>query len=235
MMLRESLKPFFISFTFALLSVWVANKYFSEARQMAICALTALGLSTLLGQLLESNRQAIWQEKISPWIANRKLAFEFISIFLGIFFAAVVIELISNTQHTELDLNAIYRNKIVALFGHNLNVLIIGTALAVVYRAGGLVLILSWNALHWAEAIFSYIKQLKDQVGLSDAAIIFTSILPHLFLEALSYVIAGLAGVFINCLFNLNRCCRRSFSNSYCNRSLSRPSSFSCIKRVLIG
>jgi len=186
------------SFAFALFSIWVAGRYFPGVEQMAACALIALGLASLLTKLLDANREAIWIKHVSPWSANRKLSFEFGSIFLAIFCAAAAVQFLFGETLVNVDLENIYRNEFYQLFMHNFQILITGTVLAVIYRAGGVVLILAWNALHWAEAIFSYILQIGSKVGVSKALLVLSSILPHLILEALAYVIAGLAGVFIS-------------------------------------
>lgn len=197
-MLRGLLRPFYLSFAFAFFSALVAQRYFFDFREMATCAFTALGLSSLLSQLLDENRRAIWEQKISPWNANSRLAASFAALFMGIFAAVVFLAYLAGHSYQDLDLGQLYQNESSLLFFHNASILITGALLAVVYRAGGLVLILAWNALHWAEAIFSYIQQVRIEVGLSKAGLLFLAILPHLVLEALAYVIAGLAGVFIS-------------------------------------
>jgi hypothetical protein len=200
-MLRGLLKPFSLSFAFAFFSALVAQRYFFDFREMATCAFTALGLSSLLSQLLDENRREIWELKNSPWTANTKLAAAFSALFMGIFVAIVFLAWIADQSYQNPDLSQLYENEIASLFLHNAAILVTGTLLAIVYRAGGLVLILAWNALHWAEAIFSYIQQVRIEVGLSNAALLFATILPHLLLEALAYVLAGLSGVFISIAF----------------------------------
>lgn len=197
-MSRTLTKAAIYSFASALFSFWVAWRYFYEVRQMAACALTALGLASLLSELLEANRKAIWQDKISPWRANHKLAAEFTAIFTGIFCAALVLEILYGSKQQPINLDQIYRNQFIELLSHNMAILLTASILAIVYRAGGLVMILAWNASHWAEAVFSYLMQIQQQSGVSTAALIFSAILPHLILEALSYLVAGLAGVFIS-------------------------------------
>lgn len=98
----------------------------------------------------------------------------------------------------ELDPDAAYRNQFSELLRFNFTVLFGGTVFSMLYRAGGLVTILAWNAINWSNSISSYVLEISDSVGTAFAALVSLSLLPHLILEVVAYVIAGMVGIFIS-------------------------------------
>ncbi len=196
------LRSFLLSFFFALISAIIATRYFPEVSEMAACALTAFGLNQLLQNLLDYNRRSIWEDKHSPWLANRRLATEFIFIFLGIFSASSIIELTFPGSFADISLSSVYRNDFTTLVSQNVGVLFVGLSLAAIYRSSGLVLVLAWNAVHWADSIFSYLNIILQDSGSSKAIGAMLILMPHLIMEALAYILASLGAVFISQALN---------------------------------
>ena len=97
-----------------------------------------------------------------------------------------------------IDLNSVFRNEFLSLLGFNLKVLVVGFLLSALYRGGGLVLILSWNAFDWALALSGYARSIAESFGVLQSLVLLLGLSPHLALEAISYVVAGMAGVFLS-------------------------------------
>lgn len=192
------IKPFALAFFSTVIAIFIADRFFPDVMRMAACALIALGLYPLMQNLLQYNREAIWLHKSSPYSVNRKLCLELSAIFFGIFIAGLVLGLVRESWGANAELHQAYRNDFAPLLKHNLGVLLAGTLFSLLYRAGGLVLVLGWNALHWSESIFGYIFKTSQEVDYSTAAILAVVLLPHLIIEVLAYVLAGMGGVFLS-------------------------------------
>ena len=61
-----------------------------------------------------------------------------------------------------------------------------GMFFCTIYRAGGLIIILAWNAIHWSNSISSYIYEISESAGLLFAALVSLALLPHLLLEVIA-------------------------------------------------
>lgn len=191
------LKPALYGIAATLLASIIAIKYFSGHETMAICAFIAIGLGSFMDEILSFNRDAIWGGKLLPRVANNKLALEITSICLGIFIAALTLY-ISAGYFDKTDFSELYKNNFKELFLYNLKVLVISSIIAFLYRASGIVLILSWNAINWAEAIAQYLSLTSTTAGFEWSAFLAVALLPHLISEALSYILGGMAGLFLS-------------------------------------
>lgn len=193
----NNLKPTLYGIAATLLASIIATKYFPGHETMAICAFVAIGLGSFMEEILSFNRDAIWGEKLLPKVANRKLALEIAGIFGGIFLAALTLYL-SAGYFLRIDFSELYKNSFNELFIHNLKVLVICSLIAFLYRASGIVLILCWNAINWAEAIAQYLSATTSSAGFEWSAILAIALLPHLLSEALAYILSGMAGLFLS-------------------------------------
>ena len=133
-----------------------------------------------------------------------------LSIFLGIFSAFVIAALVFGSDRVQRRYGFLLETtkaSIISqsfgpplpLIGHNLLVLASAVILGLVYRSFGVRIVLIWNAASWGmvlpllvlRAVAIGVHQPAALVGAS-----LVAVLPHLVLEALAYVTAGLAAVF---------------------------------------
>ena len=83
---------------------------------------------------------------------------------------------------------------------HNLFVLGAFAILALLYRSLGTMIALGWNASVWAITLVLFIQGGSggDTSQFLHAVIVIVAIMPHLIMEAFSYVIGALSGVFLS-------------------------------------
>ena len=87
------------------------------------------------------------------------------------------------------------------LLGHNALVMIAGFLAALVYREGGILLVLGWNASLWGSAFPVLVRRAGPGEGVAAVAELgrlLPGILPHLLLESMAYVLVAMAGVFLS-------------------------------------
>ena len=195
--------PFLKASASTALALFIAARYFQEVLPMAASALIALSLVGLMHEFLEDNRIAIWEQKNDSHQVNELLARRIATIFFGIFATAGVLQILYPAgviaQSTPLALA--FRNSLVPLLLHNLAVLSVFIFLAALYRAGGLVVVLAWNALHWSQTLVGYLEIIIERDGVIRGLIVGVTLLPHLIFESVSYIIAGMSGVFLSKAF----------------------------------
>ena len=177
--------------------------------------LTAAAFTHRLDGLLTENRDNIWSTRVSPWKANRLTAISVLSIFLAttVVFAAAagfferqeiyqsfafVLEAAGFDAKVEL-----HRRfpSILGIIGHNMTVLVTVVALGFIYRSYGALLALVWNASVWGVVITLLLKDAYAKTDVSVVAYVaasLTAFLPHLVLEAFSYILAALAAIFVS-------------------------------------
>lgn len=152
---------------------------------------------------------------------NRRTALSLLVVFLGIFVAFVVASLWFGSERVDrryaflVEIAVRKKHSIVSqsfgpflpLLRHNL--LVVGTAvlLGLVYRSFGVLIVLVWNAASWGLVLpWLVLRALETGVHRPFALIAgcFVAVLPHLVLEALSYVTAGVAAVFLSFLLTID-------------------------------
>jgi uncharacterized membrane protein SpoIIM required for sporulation len=186
------------SLAFTTAAIFFAAFGFPDHFPTVCTGLIALGLGRDLERLLDRNRDAIWTVGQSPWIANARLAGELTVIFSAIFcgallaFAFAADELLFREPRA---VSEMYKLSFEHLILNNYPVLIVGMLLTLIFGAGGIVLILGWNALHWAQALLFAVTDLSDPNNGGNLYLV--AILPHLVVEAVAYVTAGMAGIFL--------------------------------------
>jgi len=213
---RRYFLSFFMGIIAASASVPVAAYFFVESVELAATALVAIFLIFQMRNVLDQNRKAIWELQESPWKANAVLTGEITAIFFGIFVATFFLKAAFPEQFSahSVSIERYFRNEFQPLFEHNFQVLLAGFILSLIYRSGGLILILAWNAINWAVSILGVMEYLvaRSSTGVILRGVYSTLILPHLTLEIISYVIAGMAGVFLSiALFKYNFLSKKFF------------------------
>jgi uncharacterized membrane protein SpoIIM required for sporulation len=176
--------------------------------------LTAAGLSSRFDSLLHENYRLHGDgARALDLTVDRRSASSLLAIFLGVFVAFVVAALLFGNAGVEsrfgflLELTVPKEHSIVTqsfgpplpLIGHNLLVLGSAVILGLVYRDFGALLVIVWNAASWGLMLTLLVLR-AAQTGDHHPAVLvlasFVAVLPHLVLEALAYVTAGLAAVF---------------------------------------
>lgn len=190
-------KPFLFGLAATAVATCIARRYFSGHETMAICALVAFGLTSYMNEILAYNQKVIWAKELLPRFANQKLALELAGIFLGIFAFAIATDIVFGLKE-QFARDQLYKNTFSTLFAHNVKVLIIAAALAALYRASGIVLVLCWNALWWAKSLATYLLTASVKGGIGWGALLGVGLFPHLFFEVLAYTFAGMSGMFIS-------------------------------------
>ncbi len=177
--------------------------------------LSAAALVGPLDHLLVDNRDAIWVHRRSAWAANRRTALCVLALFLGMTTAYVALaallgrERILTDYHLSLDVARLSGGDVlsarfgdaVALFTHNLRVLGAVFALAFVFRTYGALLVLGWNAAVWGIVLTLLVTGAMQHTGQSPTLFVAgatLALLPHLLLEAASYVITALSAIFVS-------------------------------------
>ncbi len=185
----------------------------SEAASLIGVLLVAMSQAGLVEGLLDRNRDEIWVEKLNPNVANRRLALSLLTLFLGVFFAYVItvqlapeakIEDWFERQLGNFAAGSLYDidfSNVEHLNSRNVLVLAACFAFALIYRHGGMLLVLAWNASRWG-VIFSYLaRQAAMEPEVNSVVYLgktFLSIGPHLVLEAIAYILVAMSGVFLS-------------------------------------
>jgi len=184
----------------------------SEASLIGIF-LISFGQARTVEVLLNRNRDEVWNKVYPSGVANFRLAASLFTLFMGILVTYVVFTLIV----PEVKLLDLFERQIGdygghsitevafddfgAIVGNNLLVLVICFVFALIYRHGGMLLVLAWNASVWG-VVFPYIARTAPDLTPGGPLVYFAksfaSIFPHLFLEAVAYILVAMSGVFLS-------------------------------------
>jgi len=175
--------------------------------------LVALAQHRTVEALLDRNRDEIWGGKRRPMDANFRLALSLLVFFLGVLLTYSAATLLVpesrlmalfERQIGDFDvvsITAVVFDDLGAILGHNILVLLACFLFSLLYRHGGMLLVLAWNASVWG-VVFPYIARTAPDLGAGGTVVYFlksfASIFPHLLLEAVGYVLVAMAGVFIS-------------------------------------
>ena len=177
--------------------------------------LASAAMAPRLNQILALNRTRIWSAEGNGRQVNLESIISGLSLFLGMFMAFMVIGSISSDSVIMEDFNFIVTriqldpNTVLSperfsqgssIFQHNLSVLITLSVLSFVYRSLGAMFALGWNAGVWGVTIVLFMgggreTELNTVVY---AVMILIAILPHLIVEAASYLVGALAAIFLS-------------------------------------
>jgi hypothetical protein len=214
---QTDLRParlFFSALLWSTLGLWVGTKVFPGSGSIVSLFLLTLPLLPTIFALLERNREEVYAPDGSRIKANRDLAGALLILFMAILLAYGAAVLWSGDATTDAawyapllgnfagqGIETVNFGNAAGLLQHNAIVFLFVFLLALLYREGGLMLVLGWNASRWG-AIFAYMalvagteRVMPVAEYLAKTAIV---VLPHLLLEALAYVLAAMSGVFLS-------------------------------------
>ena len=173
----------------------------------------AFALAPLAESLLDQNRVQIWEEGVAANTANRQLAMGLSAIFIGIFFAFFVGVMFTESHLIEVwfewqlerlpaaSVEEMTFGSFDHIIGRNTIVAIGAFIAAMIYRHGGMILVLAWNASTWG-TVFSCVILMatEDQTNhlLVYSLKTLFCILPHLVVEAIAYILIAMSGVFLS-------------------------------------
>jgi hypothetical protein len=211
---RPALALLFVeAFLVTLISTGMAWLIFSAASGLIAIFLISLGMIESFKVLLEVNRRDIYEERMTPYSANAWLVLALLAVFLGCFvaFIGVACSLSPDTLRTvfasqlevspvrNLELAGMSLGDFPALFSRNISVFFLCLLVSAIYRSGGALIILAWNASVWA---LSYTIISRSNIALGTASLpqtlvaVVGGVTPHLVLEAAAYASAALVGIF---------------------------------------
>lgn len=193
------LKGFLRAVLISSISLWAAQYFYPLNLIFATAALVAIGLGTLFEEYLEENKNAIWTSKESPYSANARLALQITVLFVGVLLTASIAFAVAGIPESvaQSQSNDLFRANIPEIFKSNLTQLVAATVIALIFRAGGLMLVLAWNAITWSCQFASYFALLGGVTKTSSIFLVGT-FLAHSVVEVVAYVLAGMSGIFIS-------------------------------------
>jgi hypothetical protein len=204
-----------IVFLETLLASWVGmlcgRLLFPSVASLVSIFLVAIYLAPTAKGLLDRNRHQIFVAAVPPRRANLELGLALAVLFFAMFTAwllaarALALLHLGELAGPELlqqpagGAAATRIPDLVSLLRHNAGVFAGCFLTALVYRHGGLLLVLGWNAARWG-ALLSELAASGGalRAGAWSAASVLLRFGPHLIAEALAYVAAAMAGVFLS-------------------------------------
>jgi hypothetical protein len=177
--------------------------------------LSSAVLSARLLQLLEENRERIWDKGFKSWKTNILTAGSIFAIFLGTILAYIVAAIwLDNDEIVRsfrfalkaagLGTDTILTRRFsgfVPILSHNCLVLLSIVCISFIYRAYGALLAIVWNACVWGLVLTFLVQRGLSVTEGSSAgfiAIASTALFPHLALEAAAYVVGAMASIFLS-------------------------------------
>jgi hypothetical protein len=177
--------------------------------------LTSAGLSARMHGLLAENREAVWTSS-TPTDANRRTTFAILTLFAGILTTFVVATLLLGPTQAAQEFAFALRAADVTndtllhdrfgsvggvggVLAHNLVVAVALFLLALVFRAYGALLALTWNAAVWGTVLTLLVERRAAQphgAALPSALLAVVAVFPHLVIEGAADVVVALAGIF---------------------------------------
>ena len=172
-------------------------------------------LSARFLQLLEENRERIWEKGFKSWKTNTLTAGSIFAIFMGTFLAYVIAAIWLNNdeaarsfrfalQAAGLGEDTILTRRFTGflpIFSYNCLVLLSIITVTFIYRAYGALLAITWNACVWGLVLTFLVQRgLSGSEGSAAGfiAISATAVFPHLALEAAAYVVGAMASIFLS-------------------------------------
>jgi len=177
--------------------------------------LASAAMTPRLNQILELNRARIWSGEGNGRRVNIASMISGLSLFSGMFVAFMAIGIVSSdavlikdfnfiVTRIQLDTNTVLSperfSQGVSIFQHNLSVLITLALMSFVYRSLGAMFALGWNAGVWGVTIVLFMGGGRDTElnTVVYGTMILIAIIPHLIVEAASYLIGALAAIFLS-------------------------------------
>jgi len=209
---------FFISALASIIGIAASYILFQEEASIISVFLTSFALLGIVNRLFDTNRKEIWEKICTPYQANKKLCISLMDIFLGILSGYGIVTLLIRPEtavnlldrqlgiyggiRQGFNLTDIDFGTFQDLLKHNFSVLLVVFLFAIMYRTGGILLVIAWNASTWG-AVFSYIARNSIQYagiikGLKTLLVTYISVFLHLVTESGGYILAAMAGFFIS-------------------------------------
>ena len=177
--------------------------------------LASAAMTPRLNQILELNRARIWSGEGNGRRVNLASMISGLSLFSGMFVAFMAIGIASSdavlikdfnfiVTRIQLDTNTVLSperfSQGVSIFQHNLSVLITLALMSFVYRSLGAMFALGWNAGVGGVTIVLFMGGGRDTElnTVVYGPMILIAIIPHLIVEAASYLIGALAAIFLS-------------------------------------
>ena len=177
--------------------------------------LASAAMTPRLNQILELNRARIWSGEGNGRRVNLASMISGLSLFSGMFVAFMAIGIASSdavlikdfnfiVTRIQLDTNTVLSperfSQGVSIFQHNLSVLITLALMSFVYRSLGAMFALGWNAGVCGVTIVLFMGGGRDTElnTVVYGTMILIAIIPHLIVEAASYLIGALAAIFLS-------------------------------------
>ena len=177
--------------------------------------LASAAMTPRLNQILALNRARIWSGEGNGRRVNLASMISGLSLFSGMFVAFMAIGIVSSDAVLIKDFNFIVTriqwdtntvlsperfSQGVSIFQHNLSVLLTLALMSCVYRSLGAMFALGWNAGVWGVTIVLFMGGGRDTElnTVVYGTMILIAIIPHLIVEAASYLIGALAAIFLS-------------------------------------
>jgi len=194
----------------AVMGILFAAGVFPNEASLLSVFLVSLSANDSMERILNWNHWSIVKRGRPPAEANLRLILLLASIFTGatIGWSAMgltlspelVRELFSHQVSAERALFPdIYFGEYVPILKHNLFVFFFFFLIALPFRRGGVMLAIAWNASVWGATFGVMAREWSSAEGLRLIATwprVMMAVTPHMTLEAIAYVLAGLSGVF---------------------------------------
>ena len=194
-----------------LICVLVARFLFPEAAGLVAVSLIAFSLLGETVTVLEEDRDVVWTYREPSWRANARLARRIVALFLGIFagFWLMTFLLPGDSVRQSLGsqlsrfvaeytrIQGIEFGSVGTLLRVNVLVLLSSFLFALVFRAGGALLVLGWNASVWG-SVYAFLVRTQPTGRFSYGIRVLVATLPHIVLEAGGYILAMLSGIFLS-------------------------------------
>ena len=203
------------AFILTLISVYAVRLIGVPEPGLIGIVLASAAMTPRLNQILELNRARIWSGEGNGRRVNLASMISGLSLFSGMFVAFMIIGIASSdavlikdfnfiVTRIQLDTNTVLSperfSQGVSIFQHNLSVLITLALMSFVYRSLGAMFALGWNAGVWGVTIVLFMGGGRDTElnTVVYGAMILIAIIPHLIVEAASYLIGALAAIFLS-------------------------------------
>ena len=203
--LPHALQLFVASLLFSSVGIAVARHLFDGNGGVISVLLCVLGLLPTLDRLVDRHRPS--PTSLSPVLylrADATLTLSVLTLFAGVMAAYAAWSLLLPIDQVRssfssqlspwlrLGADGFEPGYLTGILVNNLLVLAGVFLLSALYRTGGALLVLAWNASVWGST-FALIARMQDTVG--NALAVSGCVLPHVLLEAVGYVLMALCGL----------------------------------------
>lgn len=197
----------------ALLGTLGALVLLPEQRGMVPIFLCAIASLDSVEREMDHNRRRIVEYGESAAAANRDFTFRILALFAGqlVAFSAVMLLLSPETLRVafahqlgpfaDMTFQRLQFPDPLTVLGHNLGALTLFTTMGLLFRHGGALLAVAWNASVWGGVFGWLARSWHDHDGPSLIVAygrVMGAVLPHMAIEAVGYVLGGFAGVFLS-------------------------------------